>query len=316
MSDPLSDVMALLDIRNFSAGALDGAGDWAVRFSAHRGVKCYSIVSGQCWLAIEGEPDYVHLQEGDCFVLSRYRPFCAANNPTTPAVEFETLLKGAIKNSVIQINGGGECFIAGGHFTLAGDNADFLLEQLPPVVHLTNASDKAELRWALDLLRKELHDPKPGGRLIAQHLAHMMLLQALRLHLSEGSVEGVGLLSALADRQMNEAISLMHKDPAHHWTVAELANRAGLSRSIFALKFKQTVGKSPMEYLTLWRMMLAGERLKSSNDTISDIALSLGYESQSAFSKAFKKTMGCSPREHGRASPNSRHKNANEEIKN
>ncbi|MFX6254433.1 helix-turn-helix transcriptional regulator, partial [Acinetobacter baumannii] len=80
----------------------------------------------------------------------------------------------------------------------------------------------------------------------------------------------------------------MHDDPAHQWTVSELANRTGLSRSVFALKFKQTVGKTPMEYLTLWRMMLAGDRLKNSSDTISDIALSLGYESQSSFGKAFR----------------------------
>jgi AraC-like DNA-binding protein len=99
---------------------------------------------------------------------------------------------------------------------------------------------------------------------------------------------------------MGAAISAMHEDPAHRWTLQALAQRAGMSRSTFALKFKETVGASPLEYLTHWRMLLAGDRLTNSGDPISVIALSLGYESESAFSTAFKRVMGCSPRQYSR----------------
>jgi AraC-like DNA-binding protein len=128
----------------------------------------------------------------------------------------------------------------------------------------------------------------------------MMLVQALRLHLAEGLKGGVGWLFALADKQMSAAINSMHDDPAHRWTLQELAERAGMSRSTFALKFKETVGASPMEYLTHWRMLLAGDRLVNSSDPISVIALSLGYDSESAFSTAFKRVMGSSPRQYSR----------------
>jgi AraC-like DNA-binding protein len=128
----------------------------------------------------------------------------------------------------------------------------------------------------------------------------MMLVQALRLHLAEGLKGGVGWLFALADKQMSAAMNSMHDDPAHRWTLEELGKRAGMSRSTFALKFKQTVGESPMEYLTRWRMLLAGDKLTNSRDPISVIALSLGYESESAFSTAFKRVMGCSPRQYSR----------------
>lgn len=128
----------------------------------------------------------------------------------------------------------------------------------------------------------------------------MMLVQALRLHLSEGAGGGAGWFFALTDEQLSAAITAMHADPAHRWTLQELAGRAGMSRSTFALKFKQTVGTSPMEYLTRWRMLLAGDRLESSSDPVSLIALSLGYESESASSTAFKRVMGCSPRQYGR----------------
>jgi AraC-like DNA-binding protein len=171
---------------------------------------------------------------------------------------------------------------------------------LPAIVHIQKELDKAALRWSLERMRQELREPQPGGFLVAQHLATMMLVQALRLHLAEGLKGGVGWLFALADKQMSAAISSMHDDPAHHWTLQELAERAGMSRSTFALKFKETVGKSPMDYLTRWRMLLAGDRLTTSSDPISVIALSLGYESESAFSTAFKRTMGCSPRQYSR----------------
>jgi AraC-like DNA-binding protein len=149
-------------------------------------------------------------------------------------------------------------------------------------------------------MMQELREPQPGGFLVIQHLAHMMLVQALRLHLSEGFRGGVGWLFALADKQMSAAINAMHEDPAHRWTLQALAARAGMSRSSFALRFKETVGASPMDYLMRWRMLLAGDRLANSSDPVSAIALSLGYESESAFSTAFKRVMGCSPRQYGR----------------
>jgi AraC-like DNA-binding protein len=121
------------------------------------------------------------------------------------------------------------------------------------------------------------------------------------VHLSQGLNGGVGWLFALADPQIRAAIASMHDDPARKWTLQDLAKRAGMSRSTFALKFKQTVGSSPMEYLTRWRMLLAADRLAHSNDSISMVAPSLGYESESAFSAAFKKIMGCSPRQYSRA---------------
>src|SRR6202034_3561712 len=190
--------------------------------------------------------------------------------------------------------------IAGGHFAFAGSHASILLGVLAPVVHLRKEADKEALRWSLERMRQELRDPQPGGSLVAQQLACMLLVQALRLHLAEGLKGGVGWLFALADQQMSAAIGAMHDDPAHRWTLQELGKRAGMSRSTFALKFKEKVGSSPMDSLTRWRMLLAGDRLANSSDPISVIALSLGYESESAFSTAFKRVMGCSPRQYSR----------------
>jgi AraC-like DNA-binding protein len=128
----------------------------------------------------------------------------------------------------------------------------------------------------------------------------MMLVQALRLHLADGTKAGISWLFALSNKQMSVALACMHDDPGHPWTLQKLAERVGMSRSIFALKFKEAVGETPMEYLTRWRMLLAGHRLTSSDDPISVMALSLGHKSESAFSKAFRRVMACSPQQYRR----------------
>lgn len=299
--DPLSDVLSLLKPRSYSSGGFEVDGEVAIQFPKHQGIKCYAVVSGQCWLAVEGVPDAVLLTAGDCFLLPRGLPFRLATDPSLPPVDFRTLLAAWRSGGAVSKGEGGR-YIVGGHFVLAGSHAEVLLRSLPPIVHIRKESDKAAMRWSLERMKEELSDPQPGGSLVAQQLAYMMLVQALRLHLADDTSGGVGWLFALADKHMRVAITCMHDDPGHRWTLQELAERAGMSRSIFALRFKETVGETPMEYLVRWRMLLAGDRLRSLNESISDLAVSLGYESESAFGKAFKRVMGCSPRQYSRGS--------------
>jgi AraC-like DNA-binding protein len=298
--DPLSDVLSLLKPRSYMSGGFDNGGEWSVRFPSYEGIKCYALVSGESWLLVEGVPDEVRLKQGDCFLLPSGRPFRLASDLALTPVDASTLFQFPLNGAIRTINGGGGCFGVGGHFALTGWHAEILLGVLPPIVHIRNESDKAAMRWSLERMMLELREPQPGGFLVSQQLAYMILIQALRLHLAEGLRGGVGWLFALADKQMSAAINAMHGDPAQRWTIEDLAGRAGMSRSTFALKFKQTVGASPMEYLTRWRMLLAGDKLVNSSDAISVIARSLGYESESAFSTAFKRVMGCSPRQYSR----------------
>jgi len=298
--DPLSDVLALLKPRSYSSGGFDVGAPWSIQFGSHQGIKCYAVISGQCWLAVEGVSEPARLNSGDCFLLPRGRPFRLASDLSVPPIDARTFFVPGRNGAIGTINGGGDCFIAGSHFALSGNHAGILLGVLPPIVHIRKEPDKAAIRWSLKRMRQELRHPQPGGVLVSQQLAYVLLVQALRLHLAEGVRGGVGWLFALADRQMSAAIGAMHEDPAHRWTLEEFAQRAGMSRSSFALKFKATVGASPMDYLTRWRMLIAADRLASSGEPVSQIALSLGYESESAFSTAFKRIMGCSPRQYSR----------------
>jgi AraC-like DNA-binding protein len=298
--DPLSDVLSLLKPQSYSSGGFEVGGDLAIQWPKHPGIKCYAIISGQCWLSVEGVPDPVLLTAGDCFLLPRGLPFCLATDLSLEPVDFRAFLTALKNGDAIPPNKGEGHYLVGGHFILTGSHADILLKSLPPIVHIRKESDKAAMRWSLERMKEELRNPQPGGSLIAQQLAYMMLIQALRLHLADGAKGGVGWLFALADKQMSAAITCMHDDPGYPWTLQKLAERVGMSRSIFALRFKETVGATPMEYLTRWRMLLAGDRLKYSDDSLSVIASSLGYESESAFGKAFRRVMGCSPRQYSR----------------
>src|ERR1700704_543486 len=125
--DPLSDVLSLLKPRSYRFGGFDAGGDWSIQFGQHEGIKCYAVVSGQCWLSVEGVPDAVRLKTGDCFLLPSGRPFCLASDLTLTPVDFKTMLSTPLNGSIGLCNGGGDCLIVGGHFALTGKHADILL---------------------------------------------------------------------------------------------------------------------------------------------------------------------------------------------
>jgi AraC-like DNA-binding protein len=299
--DPLSDVLSLLKPRSYVSAGFDAGGDWSLRFSNQQPfIKCYAVVSGQCWLSVDGVADAVRLKSGDCFVLPSGRPFRLASDMALAPVDAGTIFPPPREGGIVSYNGGGDFFLVGSRFAVTGNHAGMLLGMLPPIVHIRKETDQAALRWSVERMMLELHERQPGSSLIAQHLAHMMLVQALRLHLADEVRDGIGWFFALADKQLGAAINAIHADPAHRWTLQALAEQACMSRSTFAEKFKEKGGETPMEYVTRWRMLLAADRLTNSSDPISIIALSLGYESESAFSTAFKRVMGCSPRQYSR----------------
>jgi len=297
--DPLSEVLALIKPELHVAGEFSVPGPIAIHFPQHQGVKCYAMLAGECWLLVESVPEPVLLQAGDCFLLPRGFPFRLATDPTLKPIPYT--------QAFAQLRSGPPAFtgctrhIAGGHFALSGSAAGMILDSLPPIVHIRRESDKAAMRWSLERLREELRDPQPGGSLIAQQLAYMMLIQALRLHLADHTSVRTGWLSALADKQMSVAIISIHNDPGYPWTLQTLAERVGMSRSVFALRFRESVGTTPMGYITRWRMLLAADRLQHSSDGLSSIAQSLGYQSDSAFGKAFRRVVGHSPRRYARS---------------
>ncbi|WP_342753828.1 AraC family transcriptional regulator [Pantoea sp. MBD-2R] len=293
--DPLSQLLSLLKPESYVSGGVVLNPQRAVQWPSHDGVKCYAVVSGACWLSVEGLAEPVRLTAGDCYLLPPGPPFQLATDLSLQPIDFQAVRTEMVSDIAAKADEKSACFLVGGHFLLAGRPAQMLLRSLPPVVHIQKSSDRAAMYWALERMAEEVRDPQPGSGLIVQQLAFMLLIQALRLHVNDRSETKSGWLIALKDKQLSVAIACMHDNPGHNWTLEKLAKQAGMSRSAFAKHFKETVGTAPIEYLTQWKMMLACDRLQNSEDSILRISTSLGYESVSAFGKAFKRVIGCSP---------------------
>lgn len=303
-TDPLSDVLSLLSPKNYMCGGIDAGGDWSFYFGPLDVTRCFALISGECWLQMDGFAEPVHLIANDCVLMPHGGGFRLASDLALEPVDaMREVITQPMNGRIIPWNGGHGSIGLSAIFTFTGEHAGMLLEALPPLMHLRDRSEQATMHWCLQRMMLELREPQPGGFLLGQHLAHMMLVEALRLYLANGESHGVGWLVALGDKQMRAAMTAIHENPAHAWTLQELATRSGMSRSKFALRFKERVGISPMEYLTRWRMLRAADRLAHSPESVCEISLAVGYESESAFGVAFKKAMGLSPRQYCRTRP-------------
>ncbi|MDZ7283103.1 AraC family transcriptional regulator [Sphingomonas sanguinis] len=295
--DPLSDVLRLLKPASFGFRGLNAGGSWQLQFPASAGIKAYAIESGTCWMLLDAGGDPVRLGPGDVMLLPGRSAFKLYTSTTTEPIDAFQFFPSFPVGTTGTINGGGDCFGIGGFFDFEGRHVELLLDVLPAAVYIRSEASRATLGVLIGRLMQELREPQLGSSLIAGHLAQTLLVEALRLHLADQSAQARGWLAALGDLRIRAALSAMHADPAKPWRLTDLAKTAGMSRSSFAARFRETLGETPLEYLTRWRMMLAADRLAQGQATLAVVAPMVGYESESALGAAFKRVLGQSPRQ-------------------
>ncbi|MEO1189016.1 MAG: AraC family transcriptional regulator [Pseudomonadota bacterium] len=294
--DPLSDMISFLRPHDCVAAGLDAGGDWSIRFEAHAGIKCNAILKGECRLKVDGLNETIRLNEGDCFILPKGRPFLLSVQNARFGESAEIIYAPVSHGGTAVYGEGGDFFMTGSRFLMSGPTADFLLSPLPAAMIVRQGMRQESLVWSLDRIAEELRCPNPGSALSIAHLSHLVLIFVLRLYLQENPAPTQGWLAAVADRHINNALIAIHDNPARSWTVQDLASHAGLSRTAFSERFRKTVNQTPMTYLTQLRMMFAADRLCRTDAPVARIAEDVGYKSEGAFAVAFKRTMGCSPR--------------------
>lgn len=273
------------------------AGRWAVRFEAFGYVKLGGVEQGDCWLALDGhEP--VHLRQGDIYLLVNPPGHVLASDLTAEPLSAQELWDARADGAVrVGPDSDEDLFLCGGSFWFDDANGGILLDVLPPLVHVQAADPRNKLLANVSqLLVTEVENSAVGSSLVTDHLVQILFVQALRAF-AEQTDHPAGWLGAINDDDIGAALRAMHADIAHRWTVGELAGVAHMSRSAFAASFKKQVGTAPLDYLIQWRMSLARDALRRNTRSISELALATGYESESAFSTAFRRVAGASPQQ-------------------
>jgi AraC-like DNA-binding protein len=267
---------------------------------AQRVIQYHLIARGACWGSLVGEKPF-RLSAGDLILFPQGDPHVLSSEPGLRAAPDLSLFvrRPTPLPLVYERGGGGEdrarivcCF-------LGCDERPFnpLLAALPRTIHLSGAGDEATSGWLATLLRiaiGESSTTRAGRDNILERLSELMFVEAIRRYIETLPAAETGWLAGLRDPVAGQALAALHAEPAEAWTVERLARAVGVSRSVLADRFTEMVGQPPMQYLALWRMQRAS-RLLLDGDSVAEAAAVVGYESDAAFSRAFKKLVGEAP---------------------
>jgi AraC-like DNA-binding protein len=299
--DVLSDVIAIMRTGRPRSARIEWHAPWGQRFPSAPGSAGFQVIlQGSSWLLPpEGRP--IALSVGDVLFFPHGHGYAMADHPTTPVAEPECDPyhdePELFASRSVAGSGTATVLLCGG-YRLDPTRAHPLLRELPEMIHLpARLGLHPELRAAVELLGAEIQQPRLGADTVVSSLLDMLLLYILRawFDAERGHCTVSGWADALADPGISAALDAMHRDPAHPWTVAELASRAGSSRAAFARRFAALVRQPPLTYLTWWRLAGAGRLLLESDAPLSEVAARVGYGSEFAFANAFKRQYGMAP---------------------
>lgn len=291
MSDPLTQVVGLLQPSASFSKLVIASGPWAVRRSDDEGRPFYcAMLEGSCRLSIAGQTA-ITLEQGDFVLVPAAFDFSTSSLEPTPE-GFETQ-RTEVGPGVFRLgdhDAPPDVRMLVGHCAFVANDAKLLVSLLPQLVHVRG---QGRLTTLVEQVNDETRADRPGRDVVLTRLLEVLLIEALRS--SAGPTASPGLLRGLADDHLAVALRLIHDRPTHAWTVVELARQAALSRSTFFERFRQEVGVAPMEYLLGWRMALAKDLLRREKVSVAQVAERVGYSSASTFSVAFARSVGTPP---------------------
>lgn len=298
--DPLGEALHSLHMSGVMYTRCDFTSSWGLALPALDEFLMFHIVtSGEGWLEIDGE-EASCLQAGDLVLVPHGDGHRLVSTPGLAAAPLFDLPRTAISERYehLVLGGGGQptTMICGAvHFQ--HPSARSLIQLLPQLIHIKSV-DMQQAEWVQTTLRfiaAEASSLQPGGETVITRLADILVIQAIRWWITRDPMAKTGWLGALRDEQIGRALALMHRHPMKDWTVDSLAAQVAMSRSAFATRFTSLVGLPPMKYLAQARMNLAATLLQQRGERVADVATRLGYESEAAFSRAFRRLLGVAP---------------------
>jgi AraC-like DNA-binding protein len=299
-ADPLGEALHFLRMSGAYYCRSELTAPWGLTLPPTPGYLWFHVVtSGRLWLET-GEEARDWIQLGDLALVPHGDGHVLASEPGTPAPGILDLERETVSDryEVLRHGGGGApTGLICGAVRFTHPAAGNLIEVLPKTIHV-EAAGAPRLEWMQSVLRlmaSEAAELRPGGEAVITRLGDILVIQAIRAWIESDPTARTGWLGALNDPQIGRAISLIHRDPARAWTVASLARELAMSRSAFAARFTELVGEPVMSYVARWRMQVAVAALEEEGATVAQLADRLGYRSEAAFSRAFKRVIGVSP---------------------
>ncbi|HKQ61198.1 MAG TPA: AraC family transcriptional regulator [Candidatus Polarisedimenticolaceae bacterium] len=323
--DTLSEVLRSVRLRGAVFYYVDGSSPWiveappaaeiipAIMPAAEHMIEFHGVVEGSCWAAIVGEPpvrlverDVVLFPQGDPHVMSSAPGMRSPGGdkqfyfaPRPPQLPFAIDLHGSDGATAARLDGGGRdrTTLVCGFLGLDARPFNPLLAALPRVLHVPGATLGAD-SWVASFLRAavvESNQRRPGGEAVLERMSEMLFVEVLRRYIDTLPAGETGWLAGMRDASVGRVLALLHERPAAPWTLERLAEDAALSRSTLHDRFVHFIGQPPMQYLAQWRMQVASGLLCDTSAKLIEIALRVGYESEAAFSRAFKRTVGVAP---------------------
>ena len=295
--DPFLDLIHLLRPRATLWTRVEASGRWGLSFRQHHDVLFCWVQHGRCELTRPAR-EALALHADDFVLVRTSMPFHLVSEVGVEPTDSETLLKEPGSAATLGDGPGPSTSLRGGRFVFDTANEQLLTGLLPDVLHIAATADRADrLRMLLRMNEAESMEPGPGSDFVVARLMELVLVEVLRGHAPTPDALKPGLIAGLADPVIAKALAALHRDVKVSWTTHKLARLCGLSRSSLASRFARLVGLGPIEYLQKWRIAIAKDELRRGVSSIGEIALAVGFQSGSAFSTAFTRAVGCSPRQ-------------------
>lgn len=300
LGDPLGEILHLMKLTGTFYCQSRLTAPWGIQVPAFPGVMSFAFVmSGTCWMRA-GDTEPLLLEKGNLVLVTKETPVTFTSGPDVSSTALDDLPAQKVTElyETLDFGGGGaETRIIYGIVRIDHAASGMLTELLPEVLKIDTWTEDAGswLQGTLQFIAREAAELKPGGETVITRLADVVVIEAIRRWINTSPEADRGWLKAARDAQIGRAIMAIHRAPADGWTVERLARVAGMSRSAFSARFTALVGQPAMHYLLTWRMHLARTRLLDSTAPIAAIAADLGYRSEPAFSRAFKRVFAVPP---------------------
>lgn len=269
-------------------------------------VGYHLVTEGNARVALEGAAD-VPISAGDIVVFPHGDPHTVTNGRPTELIDSAAAvgnwLAGDLTTLRVGADGGGEAtrFVCG-YFGCERHAARLFLAGLPRLIKISVRSDGAG-EWLENSVRHLLNDAtsgRPGRTVLLAKMAEALFIETLRRYMMQSPPEQTGWLAGARDPVVGAALALLHRKPCHSWTLADLASETGASRSVLSERFTRYLGEPPLTYLARWRLQLAARKLQTTHETVLSVAADVGYESEAAFNRAFKREFGLPPAQYRR----------------